>query len=89
MIQKDNSLVQADIEFILKSTTLSVLPGSVNVFFVGTQTWGIDAVVSSKRSPRKKKTIIPVQNTNGKNNTNLVSTKKTLDLAEMDLDDLI
>ncbi len=43
MLQKNPSLVQIEIETILKDTSLPVPPGSANVFNAGFQSWGADA----------------------------------------------
>jgi subtilisin family serine protease len=43
MLEKNPSLTQSDVEDYLKSTALPIPAGSVDVFLVGTQTWGADA----------------------------------------------
>lgn len=46
LLEKEPTLLQADIESILKSTALAIPAGSADVFFVGLQTWGDDATGS-------------------------------------------
>jgi len=43
IMQKNPSLTQSQVESLLKSTALPIPPGSVDVYWVGTQTWGDDA----------------------------------------------
>ncbi|MHA2171974.1 MAG: S8 family peptidase, partial [Candidatus Kariarchaeaceae archaeon] len=46
MLEKNPSLLQGDIESILKGTALPIPAGSATVFFVGPQSWGNDATGS-------------------------------------------